>query len=255
MMISPIWMTQVRELTLANLKVRYRKTWIGFLWVILNPLILLAIQGFVFSEIFHIQIEKYIFYLVAGLLPWIFISQTLEMGTSLLKSQSLTIKAFSIKPFQIIAALTLENIINLGAASLLVLVPLLSSTDKPSWILLLWIANAIPLVLAVISLTFLAATINVLFKDLRFVISFVLNIFYFITPIFYSADYVPERWQSFLKFNLFYILINPFQQLTFDFSLSHWGFALIKSTALSGALAWMTFLHWRRIKNSFYLHL
>ena len=63
-------------LTIANMKSRYRRTFAGFIWVIMNPILVFLIQNFVFRNILNIKIDHYVLFLLGGLLPWIFISQT-----------------------------------------------------------------------------------------------------------------------------------------------------------------------------------
>lgn len=254
-MISQIEITQTYQLWLASLKIRYRKTWAGFLWVILNPIILLGIQTFIFSQILKLPINNYFLYLVCGYLPWVFISQTLEMGTSLLKTSSLPIKAFSIKPFQIITALLFENLLNIYAAVILIIAPLSFISDKILWLIPLWIISTLPLAISVFSLTFLAATTNILFRDLRFLISFVLSVCYFLTPIFYTVDLVPEKWHSLIEYNPFFILIRPFQLLALSFEMNEWITSLSKSLGLATVTLLATLSFWKKTKKAFYLKL
>ena len=75
-----IFSRQLISLTLANMKARYRKTFAGFLWVILNPIILYSVQSVVFRKILKIELPDYSLFLLGGLLPWIFITSTLEMS-------------------------------------------------------------------------------------------------------------------------------------------------------------------------------
>ena len=100
---------QAYQLTLAALIIRYRRTSLGLAWVVLNPIFVLIVQSLVFSRVLNIKIDHYVLYLVAGLLPWLFISQTLEMGTAQLKSNSLTIKAFFLQPYLLTISLVFEN--------------------------------------------------------------------------------------------------------------------------------------------------
>jgi lipopolysaccharide transport system permease protein len=83
-------LNQLRSLTVANLKIRYRKTWIGFLWVLLNPVILLTVQSFIFLHVLNVSRNHYLLYLISGFLPWIFLSQTWELVAGILKEQPQT---------------------------------------------------------------------------------------------------------------------------------------------------------------------
>jgi ABC-type polysaccharide/polyol phosphate export permease len=73
----------VRVLTGANIQSRYRNTFYGFLWVVMNPILTYAVQVFAFTTIFHVKSFNYPVYLLAGLFPWMFILQSVEMCTSI----------------------------------------------------------------------------------------------------------------------------------------------------------------------------
>src|SRR3989344_685929 len=103
-----------------NLKIRYRQTVIGFLWVILNPIVLYFVQVYLFSRILNRSDSSYYFYLLSGLLPWFYLSQTAEMGCDYISSNSGLIKNLNIHPFKLIASLAVENYINMLCASIII---------------------------------------------------------------------------------------------------------------------------------------
>lgn len=247
--------SQTLALTEASLKVRYRQTWIGFLWVILNPLVLLGAQGLIFSFIFHISIFDYLFYFASGLLPWFFINQTLEMGTSQLRTHSLSIKAYFVKPSVFTVSLALENLINFYASILFIMVPLCLYENQPVWKLLFWFLSSMPLALAASAITFIASSSNVIYRDMRFVVTFLLSIAYFLTPIFYKLEILPLAAREILKWNPFYILISPFQTLALNSSLLAWSEAFLGSCVVALVCFGFSYWHWKKIKNSFYLNL
>ena len=249
------YLQQVYQLVFCSLSVRYRRTYLGLFWVVLNPIFVLIVQSVVFSHLLNIKIIPYFLYLISGLLPWLFISQTLEMGTGQLKSQSLTIKAFFIKPYLLTISLILENLVTLFIAALLVLVPLYVYYDQSLLLLPLWLLNIIPLSIAVFSIAFICSTLNVLFSDLRYLIMFLLSILYFATPIFYTKDLVPAHLQWLVDYSPLYALLAPFQAFALGLGVASWAFLFLKSLGLSLVFLLLSFLHWRKFKNSFYLNL
>jgi|GEM_PF-302153 len=251
----PKVLRQILALAIAGLKVRYRKTWVGFIWVILNPILLLGIQGLVFSHVLKLSVGTYFLYLVSGLLPWIFLSQTLEMGAAQLKNHALPIKSFGIRPFQLSAALTCENLVNFLATQVLALVPLWIWYGKSTGLLLVSFLYSGLFSLAVFSMVFIFAVGNVLFKDLRYILSFVLTVFYFATPIFYTVDLVPVHLQGFVRWNPFHILLEPFQLLAASPDVEIWLASLGRSLVLTAALCALARFLWRRMQNRFYLNL
>ncbi len=246
---------QVTELLGASLKVRYRKTWVGFLWVLLNPVVILSVQGFIFAHLLNLPVTTYAVYLISGFLPWIFLSQTLEMGTSQLRTHAAVIKALSVKPFYITVTQALENLINFFASIFFLVIPLLIIAEKPAWLFIYWIPSTIPLFIVGLSLTFLAATSHILLRDLRYIISLGLTLLYFLTPIFYPREFIPERFHWLVDLNPIAALISPFQVLVQEPQFTSWLLKLSVAMGVAVATALMAYWHWNRIKTKFFLNL
>ena len=115
---------QVLALTRANLKCRYRKTFAGFLWVVLHPLTTFGVQALVFGHFLKIDVQNYFLFLVSGLVPWIFISQTLEMSASIFVNSGQMIKSYPPSPLIYLATQVADNLINFVAGFVIALFPL-----------------------------------------------------------------------------------------------------------------------------------
>src|SRR3954465_5069767 len=120
-----IFVRQSRALTAANLKSRYRRTIAGFLWVVLNPLIQFGVQSAIFRHVLKIQVNNYLIFLLSGLLPWIFITQSMDMCTSLFVTSGNVLKSFRLNPLVLLTAQLLDNLLNFLAAFLIIFVALL----------------------------------------------------------------------------------------------------------------------------------
>lgn len=246
---------QIYQLTRAALIVRYRRTYLGLLWVLLNPIFMLLVQSFIFSRILNVSVDSYFLYLVSGLLPWLFISQSLEMGAPQLKTHALTIKSFSVAPGLFSLSLILENSVNLFIAALVTLLPLYLYYNKPLYFVLFWFLTVLPLAIGIFSVVFTLSTLNVLYKDLRYIISFLISISYFLTPVFYTREAIPSNYQWLIDYNPLYVFISPFQIFSLNADLSLWGYQYLRALALSLTLLLAAYLHWKRFKNIFFLNL
>jgi ABC-type polysaccharide/polyol phosphate export permease len=246
---------QVRALTVANLKSRYRKTLAGFLWVLINPLIVFAVQSLVFKKFLRLEVPNYSLFLLSGLLPWIFITQSLEMCTSIFVSASQLLKSFQLPPLVYLFAQLFDNLINFVAAFLIILLPVLLTESGHNSSLLLLPLAVLPLVFGVVGMAWLLATAQVFFRDTRFVISFVLSIAFFLTPVFYPESFVPEQYRWLINVNVFYILIRPFRYVVThagtDELLRAFGTATMTACLLISAAT----LVWVRKKNAIYFNL
>jgi ABC-type polysaccharide/polyol phosphate export permease len=247
-----IFWLQTLGLTMANLKSRYRHTFAGFLWVVLNPMILYGTQSYVFHIILKLQVDRYPLFLLSGLLPWIFIVQSIEMCTGLLTNSARLLKSFPIHPFVFLASQLLDNLINFSAAFAVLLVPtLLTHQITPLGLL----ALPIPLVLlffAVFGMTWMLSTLHVFFRDTRFIVSFLMNVLFFLTPIFYPIDFVPQPLRWIVAINPFYLLIRPFRACLYEPNAQ----VFVHDTALAGLVAMasclIAALYWNRRRNEVY---
>jgi lipopolysaccharide transport system permease protein len=187
-------------MTARELKARYRGSVLGYLWSLANPLLLLGVYTFVFSLVFQPRVEgqtPYPVFLVVGLFPWVWVSSSLNEATASLTANAALIRR-SVFPVELLPLVAvLSNLVNfllsipIVVGALLVARALGYPVGGP-WIVLL------PLVVA-LHLPFLAglalalAALAVHFKDVRDLVSNLLTLGFFLTPILYSTDAVPHR--------------------------------------------------------------
>jgi len=250
-----IFFQQTWSLTWAQMKVRYRRTWAGFLWTIMNPLVIFSIQAFIFQKILRLDMSNYSIYLMSGLLPWLFISQSIESSTALFSQKSQTLKTMQINPLVLMTSAVSDHFINLLAV--LVLLALPYAIFNPQYILAFVV---LPLALGsllvfVLSVCWILSLLNVFFRDVKFMATFFLSVCYFATPIFYPPEMLPADWAWIAQVNPLYHAIHPFQLLAQNtIELSTFG-ALGISLGFSSLFVWLGFSLWKKLKNQFYFQL
>lgn len=253
-MMSTFW-RQAVALTEANLKSRYRKTLAGFVWVVLNPLILYGAQAIAFHHILRINMENYPLFLLSGLLPWSFLVSSLDMSVSSFVTHGRMLKAYPVDPLVFMVAQLLDNAINFVAAFLSILLVICLFMPANVLGVLLVPFAVIPLVGATLGMALIFATAQVFFRDTAFILRFLLNVSFFLTPIFYPAEFVPEAVRWIVQINPFYHLLMPFRSAIHQFSpqlfASSFGVALLVAMALLGAGATL----WYRKRNEIYLYI
>lgn len=189
-------------LTGRELKARYRGSVLGFVWSLVNPLLLLAVYGVVFGLILEPvrggDVEPYFVFLVTGLFPWVWFSTSLLEGSgSLLANGGLIRKA--VFPAEILPAVTVAaNLVHL----LLALPIAIAAVLGGRWFgypVAGWGALALPLVILiqlplVAGLALGLSTLTAHFKDVRDILSNLLTLLFFATPIIYPLEAVPLPW-------------------------------------------------------------
>ncbi|MCB0350770.1 MAG: ABC transporter permease [Bdellovibrionales bacterium] len=249
---QPIFIRQTAKLVQASLRTRYRGTWSGFLWVILLPIFTFGAQSYAFHYILKMDVEHYPLFLLTGLLPWIFISQSLDMSATSLLNNAKMLKSFPISPYAIVLSQITDNFINYLAAFIVLIIPIKLWLDWPLGHLIYMIVPLISLFIFVTSASFLLSAINVLYRDTKFILSFFLSIAFFMTPIFYPVDFIPPNMRWVADYNVFYSIIRPIQILSTQFSMDDYWQANLKSYLTSITLAVFTIYYWRKKRNAIF---
>jgi ABC-type polysaccharide/polyol phosphate export permease len=245
----------VSQLTVANLKARYRKTAAGLLWVVLNPLILYGVQATVFTKVLHIDLDNYLLFLVSGLLPWTFISGSFQMGTSSIVMNGRLLKAYPVSPAVYLVAQILDNFINFLVAFALIFAPVwIQQPGSPLGLLLLPVGLLI-LVIGVFGMTLFLATTHVFFRDTAFLVQFMLSVAMFATPIFYPIEFVPGNLRWLADVNPLLHLIAPFRRCLYDFDPGLFLAEAARGALVAGGALLVATLLWRSRRNAIFFHL
>lgn len=245
---------QVWILTISNLKTRYRKTWAGFFWVVMNPIITLGVQCEVFKHFLKLDISMYPLYLLSGLLPWIFTCQCLEMCTPIILFSGRLLKSYPVHPLVFLSAQMLDNLINALTAYAIVLIPFVFLHPQYLKVLPLTPLAFLPLAVGTLGASWFLSTLNVFFRDTRFILSFGLQLAFYLTPIFYTSDFIPQEMKWLMKVNPFYYWIDPFHKSVYDYRPHEFWVAMAKASLLSVSVVVCGLLYWKKKKNEVLFH-
>ena len=247
---------QILVMTSANLKARYRNTVSGFLWVVMNPILMFGAQAYAFHYILKINVEEFPIFLLSGLIPWLFLIQSADMGTGSFINNGRLLKSFPIHPVVPLAAQIADNLINFFAAFLILFIPVSLSSHLFHWISLpLLIIPLAILLLGTFSIVWLLATTNVFFQDMKFIVSFLGSVTFYLTPIIYPEGFVSENIHWIFNVNPVYHLIMPFRLAVMDpLSAEFWYRCGLGALVAVGFFIWAA-LYWRKKRNSVYFYL
>ena len=246
---------QIKALTLGRMKARYRKTFAGMIWVALNPILMFSAQSLVFKHILKIEVKDFPLFLMGGLLPWIFITSNIDMCTSIIVSSSDLLKSFKINPIDLVLSQIMDNFFNFLLSFFILLIPSLFIYKIPFVSLLLLPFGFLLLIAFSISLCTLLALLNVFYRDIKFVSSFVMSILFFITPIFYPESIVPENLKLFMRLNPFYAVIKPIRFAIYELNTVTTIYYFLPAIFTIFCISLLTLLFWGKKKNDIYLHL
>ncbi len=198
-------------LALKELKIRYKRSVLGFLWALLNPLLLMVVLSVVFSTIMVNSLPHYAVFLISVLLPWTFFSQSLSYAAESIVGNGDLIKKVQVAKLVFPVSAVVSNMINF-LLSLIPLILIVSVLRHPFY--WTWLYLPVPLLaLTIFTLgaTFFFAAANVYYRDVAHILQVLLNVLFYVTPIIYSIDFIPARHRWLLKLNPLQYMLNGFR--------------------------------------------
>lgn len=198
-------MMQYRELFLnliaRELRARYKGSRLGFVWSLLNPLMMMVVYTAIFSVVMRIPIENYSLYLFLGLLPWTWFSTALSnSATSVVSNASLIRKVYF--PSELLPLVAVASTMVNYLLALPILIAFLLWNQIPfTWVVLLFPVIVAIQFMVTLGFSLLLAAINVFFRDIEQLLGILILVWMYLTPILYAPDMIPEpyRWIYYLN--------------------------------------------------------
>jgi ABC-2 type transport system permease protein len=242
------------NLVYRDLTVRYKRSVIGFLWTMLNPLLLMIIFVVIFSTLFRFAVPHYETYFLSEFLPWTFFAQTTVSSMLSMSWNGSLMKRVRVPKSIFTLATTLSGMVNLllSYVPLLLIMAILGVPIRPA-ILFLPISFVIVAIFT-FGVSLALSAVAVYFVDVREMYQVGLTALMYMCPIIYPISIVPARFRSIIAMNplvyLFQILRDPVYYGRMP-SPELIGITL----ALSGISLLGGWLLFRRLSPGFYPHL
>jgi lipopolysaccharide transport system permease protein len=212
-----MWFLEYRELirimTISELKVKYQSSVLGFVWSLLNPLLLMLVLYFVFANLFKATQNNFALYLLIGIISWRFLANgtSLAMG-SIVGKPSLVTKIYI--PRQV---LVLSSVLSSFVSSILefvVLVPLLVilGVGLSPYILLFPVIHLI-FFMIVYGVSLILASLYVYYRDLNQIWEVIIQMGFFLSPIVYPLATVPQKYLPYYMLNPVTVIIQMYRDM------------------------------------------
>jgi ABC-type polysaccharide/polyol phosphate export permease len=202
----------IGALVARDLKVRYRRSAIGFLWTMLHPLMMMVVLWIVFGQLFRgFEVPNYHVYALSGILFWNFVSQVITASMNSLRGHAALLTKLPVPKAVFPVATMLSGLLNL----LFALVPLLG--------LMIVTGQPLPPTLAFVPVSMIVAAVFTLgvglllsplaafFSDTVELVGIVLTFVFYLTPVFYPASIVPENLRWLLDANPVRLILDVFR--------------------------------------------
>lgn len=233
----------LRLLIVNAIKTRYRRSVLGVLWTLLNPLLTMTVLSIAFSSLFKSSLERYPVYILSGLIFWNFFSQSITASMSGMVWGGSLLKRIYVPRTIFSAAAIGSGLVNLGLG-FIPLVLIMAALGHPFSPALLFLPVAI-LLLAVFTLgiALVMTTLAVFFVDVVDIFQVLLAAWFYLTPVMYPAEILPPGSNWLLAANPVYHLLVLFRDPIY---LGQWPaavhiWAALLAAAVALAAGWALF--------------
>jgi lipopolysaccharide transport system permease protein len=228
-----------RVLIERDLKLRYKRSLLGVAWSLLNPLAQLLVFSLIFRLVIPLGIPNYAAFLFTGLLAWNWFQSSLYAATGAIVDNRELIRrpGFSAVILPVVTVAT--NFIHyLFALPVLMVFLWMNGIALQSTALVLPVIFAVQFLLT-LSLSYFVATLHVTFRDTQYLLGIVLLLGFYLSPVFYDASAIPERFQVVYRLNPMVMLIDAYRQILLQGQLPQ-GIDLLALSLISAGMLWIS---------------
>lgn len=203
----------ISELVKRDLRLKYRRSFLGYLWSLLNPLMMMAVMMVVFSYMFRFDIENYPLYLICGQTIFNFFNEATTKAMYSIIDNGILIKKIYVPKYVFPISRVLSCFITMSLSLLAIVIVMLVTRVRFHLSLLLFFVPLMYLLFFASGMGMILSALAVKFRDVTHLYSVLTMAWMYATPVFYPIEAVPEGVARFIRLNPLYIIIDLFRQL------------------------------------------
>jgi len=203
----------LKELVGRDLKVKYRRSFLGYVWSLLNPLLMMCIMTVVFSHMFRFNIPNYPLYLITGQTLWNFFNESTNMSMYSVLQNGALIKKVYIPKFIFPISRVLSSFVTMSFSLVAILIVMIFTQSTFYWTILLFPIPLLFLLLFAMGIGMILSSLSVYFRDITHLYGVITLGWMYLTPIFYPLDALPENLVPVIRANPMYMYITFFREI------------------------------------------
>lgn len=207
------------QLTLREIKARYKQSFVGYAWVLLNPLSQLLVYSFVFSIVFRFPTNHvpYIVFLYAGLLPWTLLQSSVTTATQSLVDNASLLKKVAFPREVIPYATILAKIVDFAFSILLFILMVLILHVPISPTIIFFFPIFICQIFLTTGVSLFLSSLNLFYRDIQYLTNLLLILWMYMTPVVYPLSLVPRRYIWIYKLNPMVGIMEGYRSAIFGY--------------------------------------
>lgn len=203
----------VQELVKRDLKLKYRRSFLGYLWSLLNPLMMMCVMSYVFSTVFMSNIPNFPLYLICGQTLWNFFNESTNMAMFSVLQNGALIKKVYIPKFIFPLSRTLSSFVTMSFSLVAILIVLIFTQATVYWTVLFFWVPLFFLFIFSCGIGLVLSALSVYFRDITHLYGVVTLAWMYLTPIFYDTAILPQNVRSVIGWNPMYHFVTFFRSL------------------------------------------
>ncbi len=202
-----------------QISLKYRKSYLGLLWSLLNPLFNMIVLTMIFSSIFENQIENFPIYLMCGRLIYEYNAESTKTAMNSVIGNSALIKKIYIPKYVFPLSSSLSALVNMAFSLIALIIVMVFTQVQLRWTMLLFWVPMLYVFVFSTGLGLILATVNVFFRDMKHLYGVFLTLWMYLTPMFYPFEAVNESVQKIILLNPLYHYVKMLRGFILDGTL------------------------------------
>ncbi|KMO85979.1 ABC transporter [Megasphaera cerevisiae DSM 20462] len=199
-----------------DIKTKYRRSVLGVLWSMLNPLLMMIITAMVFSTLFRFAIENYVLYLLVGQVAFTFFAESTNFAMGSILQNGALIKKVYVPKYLFPASRVMSSCVNLLFTVPAIVIMMLYTGQTPTWRIISFIIPLILMLAFCMGVGLILSACVIYFRDIYHLYGVLLTALNYATPIFYPESIVPAQYQWILTINPLYYYVKGFREVVYN---------------------------------------
>jgi lipopolysaccharide transport system permease protein len=237
-----------------DVAVQYKQTVIGIAWAVVRPLLTMVIFTVIFGRVAQLPSEgaaPYPIMVMAGMLPWFLLSTILSQGAnSLIANANLISKVYFPRMIVPVAS-SMVALVDFSVTFVLLLIMMVVLGFLPDWRVVFLPLFACLAVLTSLGPALILASLNVRYRDFRFVLPFIVQFGMYVSPVGFSSNVIPAEWQLLYSLNPAVGVIDGFRWALLAGEASFYWTSFVSSIVVTSLMLWIGVSAFRATEKTF----
>lgn len=205
----------IKQLVTKDIKLKYRRSFLGYVWSVLNPLMVMVVMYLVFSRMFRFDIDNYSAYLIIGQTLFTFMTEATNQAIFSITGNGPLLKKVYVPKYVFTLSKVTSSLVNLVFSLGAMIIVFIITRVQFSWAMLFFPVILMEVYIFSLGLGLFLAEAAVFFRDIQYIYNVLTTAWMYLTPIFYPMEQLPESVQKAIKiFNPMYQYITQFRTIS-----------------------------------------